>query len=102
MSDATLGTDLIGSFHDTRYACADSVHVLTCYNPLLDQTWCQCGETRLGGGHTVMRERFLWSSAGQGARLVGYDRYVLGACSCHAEPIVAVGAREDRREAVGG
>lgn len=78
-------SDLIGARHDDRIACTDTVHPLTTINATIGVTWCRCGQVTLDGQHATWHERYIYDSSGRPTALLGYDRYVLGACRCHPD-----------------
>ena len=80
-------SDLLGSWEVERMQCGDE-HLLACFNPWAAQTFCQCGQVRIPGGHSSWHERTVYDHAGPGAQLLGYDRYVLEFCDCHPDALV--------------
>ena len=81
-------TDLIGARRDDRIACTATVHPLTTINPDHDATWCRCGQVTLDGQHATWHERYIYDNPGRPTAVLGYDRYVLGACRCHEDGVV--------------
>ncbi|HEY2086312.1 MAG TPA: hypothetical protein VGH54_09835 [Mycobacterium sp.] len=67
---------LIGEFSAEPKQCGDE-HLPGCWNDVLDRTWCICGEQTWDGDQGSWHSRQLWSTAGQGAELLGYDLYYL-------------------------
>ena len=69
--------DLIGEYSDTRPTCDGSGHKPRCFHPWMGETACICGTHWWPGWLPTWHARFLYDHGGKGARLLGFDVYVL-------------------------
>lgn len=66
----------IGAKCTQRITCG-AEHTPGCYNPLLDKTFCRCGDQRWDGQHSIWHCVPVYASAGKDAAVDGRDTYYL-------------------------